>query len=104
MTLAKSQFTSIPPGSYTVANDGTDWKIGSVLLTRTDYNGGSKFTTSTFPGAAIYTAETNPASFEVYVGKSFWKKISEFMDTILDSNSSLTAAETAYTTTHLRFK
>ena len=95
VTLAKSQFTSIPPGSYTVANDGTDWKIGSVLLTRTDHNGGSKFTTSTFPGAAIYTAETNPASFEVYVGKSFLEKISEFMDTILDSNSSLSAAETA---------
>lgn len=99
VTLAKSQFTSIPPGSYTVANDGTDWKIGSVLLTRTDHNGGSKFTTSTFPGAAIYTAETNPASFEVYVGKSFSEKISEFMDTILDSNSSLSAAETAYTAT-----
>jgi len=99
VTLAKSQFTSIPPGSYTVANDGTDWKIGSVLLTRTDHNGGSKFTTSAFPGAAIYTAETNPASFEVYVGKSFSEKISEFMDTILGSNSSLSAAETAYTAT-----
>ena len=99
VTLAKSQFTSIPPGSYTVANDGTDWKIGSVVLTRTDHNGGSKFTTSTFPGAAIYTAETNPASFEVYVGKSFSEKISEFMDTILGSNSSLSAAETAYTAT-----
>ena len=99
VTLAKSQFTSIPPGSYTVANDGTDWKIGSALLTRTDHNGGSKFTTSTFPGAAIYTAETNPASFEVYVGKSFSEKISEFMDTILDYNSSLSTAETAYTAT-----
>ena len=99
VTLAKSQFTSIPPGSYTVANDGADWKMGSVLLTRTDYNGGSKFTTSTFPGAAIYTTETNPASFEVYVGQSFSERISDFMGEILDANSSLTAAETQYTTT-----
>ena len=99
MTLEKSQFTSIPPGSYTVANDGTDWKIGSELLTRTDHNGGSKFTTSTFPGAAIYSTETNPASFEVYVGQSFSERISEFMGEIIDPNSSLSAAETQYTTT-----
>lgn len=99
VTLAKSQFTSIPAGSYTVAKDGNDWKIDSVALTRADYNGGSKFSTSTFPGMAIFTAETNPASFEVYVGKSFSEKISEFMEAILASNSSLSAAETAYTTT-----
>ena len=99
VTLAKSQFTSIPAGSYTVANDGTDWKLGSEVLIRADHNGGSKFTTSTFPGMAIYTVETNPASFEVYVGQSFAEKISEFMEVILDSNSSLSAAETQYTTT-----
>ena len=99
VTLAKSQFTTIPAGSYTVAKDGTDWKIDSVALTRADYNGGSKFSTSTFPGMAIFTAETNPASFEVYVGKSFSEKISEFMEAVLASNSSLSAAETAYTTT-----
>ena len=98
-TLTKSQFTSIPSGSYTVEHDGTDWKFGSTTLTRTDYNGGSRFTSSSYAGLVIDTTETNPSSFQVYVGQNFSEKIAEFMEAILDSSSSVSAAKTAYTTT-----
>ncbi len=98
-TLSKSQYTAIPAGSYTVANDGTDWKFGSETLTRTDHNGGSRFSTSTYPGLTIDTTATNPTSFTVYVGQNFSEKVSEFMETILDTNSSLNSAETAYSAT-----
>ena len=98
-TLTKSQFTSIPPGSYTIENDGTNWKFGSATLTRSDYNGGSRFTSTDYAGLTIDTAETNPSSFVIYVGQNFSEKISEFMEAVLDANSSLNAAETAYTTT-----
>ena len=98
-TLSKSQYTVIPAGSYTVENDGTDWKFGSETLTRTDHNGGSRFSTSTYPGLTIDTTETNPTSFTVYVGQNFSEKVSEFMETILDTNSSLNSAEIAYSAT-----
>ena len=98
-TLTKSQFTSITSGSYTVENDGSDWKFGSVTLTRVDHNGGSRFTSSDYAGLVIDTVETNPSSFVVYVGQNFSEKVSEFMAAILDANSSVNAAETAYTTT-----
>ena len=98
-TLTKSQYTSIPSGSYKVENDGTDWKFGSTTLTRTDYNGGSRFSSTTYPGLTIDTTETNPSSFTVYVGQNFAEKVSELMETILDTNSSLNKAETAYTAT-----
>ena len=98
-SLTKSQYTSIPSGSYKVENDGTDWKFGSTTLTRTDYNGGSRFSSTTYPGLTIDTTETNPSSFTVYVGQNFAEKVSELMETILDTNSSLNKAETAYTAT-----
>ena len=47
----------------------------------------------------IDTTETNPSSFQVYVGQNFSEKIAEFMEAILDSSSSVSAAKTAYTTT-----
>ena len=98
-SLTKSQYTVIPSGSYKVENDGTDWKFGSTTLTRTDHNGGSRFSSTTYPGLTIDTTETNPSSFTVYVGQNFSEKVSEFMETILDTNSSLNKAETAYTAT-----
>ena len=98
-SLTKSQYTEIPSGSYKVENDGTDWKFGSTTLTRTDHNGGSRFSSTTYPGLTIDTTETNPSSFTVYVGQNFSEKVSEFMETILDTNSSLNKAETAYTAT-----
>ena len=98
-TLTKSQFTSIPAGSYTVEHDGTDWKFGSTVLARSNHNGGSRFTSSTYAGLVIDTAETNPSSFEVYVGQNFSKKVSKFMEALLDTSSSVSAAKTAYTST-----
>jgi flagellar hook-associated protein 2 len=95
----KSQFTTIPAGTYTVENDSGQWKFGTTNLTRATYNGGSRFTSSSYVGFVIDTAETNPSSFKVYVGKSFAEKLSEFMSAITDTNSSVNAAKTSYRST-----
>ena len=63
-----------------------------------DYNGGSRFTSISYPGLVIDTAETNPSAFNVYVGKSLSQKVSDFMDTILSTTSSVKTAETTYKT------
>ena len=97
--VTKNQFTSVPSNKYVVQNDGGQWKFGDTNLTREDYNGGSRFTSSTYAGLVIDTVETNPAAFSVYIGKSFADKISEFMSSILDLNSSIVNAETAYRAT-----
>jgi flagellar capping protein FliD len=82
-----------------VQNDGGQWKFGETNLTREDYNGGSRFTSSTYAGLVIDTVEANPAAFSVYIGKSFAARISDFMESILDLNSSVVKAETAYRAT-----
>ncbi|MDB3860028.1 flagellar filament capping protein FliD [Paracoccaceae bacterium] len=97
-TVTKSQFTKIPAGSYTIQNDAGQWKFGSTNLNRIDYNGGSRFTSTSYAGLVIDTAESAPSSFKVYIGKNFSEKISEFMAAILESSSSVSAAKTAYTT------
>ena len=97
-TVTKSQFTKIPAGSYTIQNDAGQWKFGSTNLNRVDYNGGSRFTSTSYAGLVIDTAESAPSSFKVYIGKNFSEKISEFMAAILESSSSVSAAKTAYTT------
>lgn len=97
-SASKSTFTNIDPGIYQVSNDGTDWKFGTTLLSRVDYNGGSRFTSISYPGLVIDTVETNPSSFNVFVGKSLSQKVSDFMDTILDTSSSIKTAETTYKT------
>ena len=98
-TVTKSQFTTIPPGTYTIENDSGQWKFGTTNLSRIDHNGGSRFTSLSYVGLVIETAETNPSSFKVYVGKSFSEKLSDFMAAIVDTSSSVSAAKTAYTTT-----
>ena len=97
-TITKSQFTKIPAGSYTIQNDAGQWKFGTTNLNRVDYNGGSRFTSTSYAGLVIDTAESAPSSFKVYIGKNFSEKISEFMAAILESSSSVSAAKTAYTT------
>ena len=94
----KSTFTKVDPGVYQVSNDGTNWKFGTTVLSRVDYNGGSRFTSISYPGLVIDTAETNPSAFNVYVGKSLSQKVSDFMDTILSTTSSVKTAETTYKT------
>ena len=98
-SVTKSQFTRVPAGSYTVENDSGQWKFGSTNLSRVTHNGGSRFTSSSYAGLVIDTAETSPSSFKVYVGKSFSEKLSDFMTAIIDTGSSVNTAKTAYTTT-----
>ena len=95
-SVRKSTFTSIDPGSYQVQKDGSTWKFGTTNLIRVDYNGGSRFTSVAHPGLVIDTTETNPSSFNVFVGASFSTKISDFMDGILNVGSSVKKAETTY--------
>jgi flagellar hook-associated protein 2 len=97
-SATKSTFTKVDPGIYQVSNDGTNWKFGTTILSRVDYNGGSRFTSISYPGLVIDTVEANPSSFNVYVGKSLSQKVSEFMDTILGTTSNVKTAETTYKT------
>jgi flagellar hook-associated protein 2 len=85
--------TEVPPGTYTVAYDGSNWKFGDSILTS---DGAGTFTSSTYPGLRIETIDANPAQFDVYIGKSFAQKISDLMSDTLADGSSLKSAETAY--------
>ena len=96
-SVSKSQYTNIPAGTYTVALDGATWKFGDIVLTRADAdNGGSVFTAGGLPGLMIETIERNPVSFDIYVGKSFSKKIDELMTETLAIESSFYKSEEAY--------
>ena len=101
-TVKKSQFTSIPSGTYQVKYDATSstWKFGDTNLTRISYNGGSKFTSVTYPGLVIETTEASPSAFNIFVGKSFSKSFVELADSVLNAGSSIKAAETGYTTSN----
>jgi flagellar hook-associated protein 2 len=92
-TVSKSSITEIPPGTYTVAYDGSNWKFGDTILTS---DGAGTFTSSTYPGLRIETIDASPAQFDIYIGKSFALKISDLMSDTLADDSSLKSAETAY--------
>ncbi len=98
-SVKKSQFTNIPSGTYEVKYDASSstWKFGESNLTRIDYNGGSKFTSVTYPGLVIETTEASPSAFNIFVGKSFSKNFVELADSVLNTGSSIKAAETGYT-------
>ena len=98
-TVKKSQFTNIPSGTYAVKFDAatSTWKFGDSNLTRIAYNGGSKFTSVTYPGLVIETTDASPAAFNIFVGKSFSKSFVELADSVLNTGSSIKAAETGYT-------
>ena len=98
-TVKKSQFTNIPSGTYAVKFDAatSTWKFGDSNLTRIAYNGGSKFTSVTYPGLVIETTDASPAAFNIFVGKSFSKSFVELADSVLAASSSIKAAETGYT-------
>ena len=99
-TATKSQFTKIPSGTYEVSYDAgsSTWKFGTTNLIRSDYNGGSRFSSVTYPGLVIETTDTNPSAFNVFVGKSFSQSMVELMDDTLSASSSIKTAETAYRT------
>jgi len=92
-SVSTTVVTEIPPGKYTVDYDGSNWKFGDTILTS---DGSGTFTSSTYPGLRIETIDASPGQFDVYVGKSFAKKISDLMSDTLADDSSLKSAETAY--------
>ena len=97
-TVTKSPFTQIAVGSYTVSKDGDQWKFGDTNLTRFDYNGGSMFTSTTYPGLVIKTAAAEPASFTIYSGESFATRVAELMEQIVEAGSPLKNSEETYKT------
>ena len=97
-TVTKSPFTQIPVGTYTVSKDGAQWKFGDTNLTRFDYKGGSMFTSTTYPGLVIKTAAADPASFKIYSGQSFSKRVSDLMTKAVEVGSPLRNSETTYKT------
>jgi len=96
VSVSKSEFTSIDSGTYSVSKSGDQWTIGDKNLLRVDYNGGSRFTSTAYPGLVIVTAEADPTDFNIYVGKSFSSKVDALMSEMLDFNSSLNSAEESY--------
>jgi len=95
-TVTKSPFTQIAVGSYTVSKDGDQWKFGDTNLTRFDYNGGSMFTSTTYPGLVIKTAASDPSSFTIYSGKSFSTRVAELMEKVVEVGSPLKNSEETY--------
>jgi flagellar hook-associated protein 2 len=97
-TVTKSPFTQIAVGSYTVSKDGDQWKFGDTNLTRFDYKGGSMFTSTTYPGLVIKTAAAEPASFKIYSGQSFSKRVADLMEKVVEVGSPLRNSEETYKT------
>ena len=94
--VSKSQYSDISPGAYRVHKDGSVWKIGDISVTREDYNGGARFTSAEYPGLVILTSETEPQSFNFYIGTSFAKRAVDLMDNLLDLNSSVSKSQQTY--------
>ena len=94
--LKKSEFTTISAGNHEVTKVDGNWRIGDHDLLRVDYNGGSRFTTTAYPGLVIESAEVDPGDFTVYVGKSFSSSVTDLMSEILDFNSPIKSAEESY--------
>ena len=97
-TVTKSPFTQIAVGSYTVSKEGDQWKFGDTNLTRFDHNGGSMFTSTTYPGLVIKTAATEPASFTIYSGESFSTRVADLMEEVVEVGSPLKNSEETYKT------
>ena len=97
-TVTKSPFTQIAVGTYTVSKDGAQWKFGDTNLTRFDYHGGSMFTSTTYPGLVIKTAAAEPASFNIYSGQSFSKRVADLMTKVVEVGSPLRNSEETYKT------
>ena len=97
VTVTKSRFTKIPPETYLVSNVSGVWKFGDANLTKQDLaSGGSRFTSTDYPGLLIETTQSNPDAFQVHVGKSFSEKIIDLMADTLDFESSFQSVEDSY--------
>ena len=101
-TATKSQFTKIPAGTYEVKYDAgsSTWKFGTTNLSQSSYNGGSRFTSVTYPGLVIDTTDASPSAFNVLIGESFSQSVVNLTETILSASSSIKTAETSYKTSN----
>ena len=81
-----------------MSKDGDQWKFGDTNLKRSDHNGGSMFTSTTYPGLVIKTAATEPASFTIYYGESFSTRVADLMAEIVEVGSPLKKSEETYKT------
>ena len=95
-TVTKSQYLNMDAGTYAVSDSSGSWKIGDKTLTRTANGSGSSFTSTTYPGLIIETIEASPADFNVFIGKSFVTKFTDFADSILSISSYISDAKLNY--------
>lgn len=95
-TVTKSQYLNMDAGTYAVSDSSGSWKIGDKTLTRAGNGTGSSFTSSTYPGLVIETIEASPDDFNVFVGKSFITKFTDFADSILSVSSYISEAKSNY--------
>ena len=65
-------------------------------MTRAANGTGSSFTSSTYPGLVIETIEASPDDFNVFIGKSFITKFTDFADSILSVSSYISEAKSNY--------
>ena len=100
VVATQSEYTAIPPGQYVVSDNTGSWKLGdTVSLTREDLSdGGSSFLTSSYPGLLLTSKARDPGDFTLYAGTSFSKKIIDLMNDVLKESSSISNANTTYTT------
>ena len=95
-TVTKSQYLKMEPGTYAVSDSTGSWKIGDKNLTRTANGSGSSFSSSDYPGLIINTIEASPVDFNVFIGKSFISKFTDFADSILKISSYISKAKSSY--------
>ena len=95
-TVTKSQYLNMDAGKYAVSDSSGSWKIGDKTLTRAANGTGSSFTSSTYPGLVIETIEASPDDFNVFIGKSFITKFTDFADSILSVSSYISEAKSNY--------
>ena len=93
-TVTKSPFTQIAVGSYTVSKDGDQWKFGDKSNSF-DYNGGSMFTSTTYPGLVIKPL-LNRQVYDLF-GK-FSTRVAKLMEQIVEAGSPLKNSEETYKT------
>ena len=95
-TVTKSQYLNMDAGKYAVSDSSGSWKIGDKTLTRAANGTGSSFTSSTYPGLVIETIEASPDDFNVFIGKSFITKFTDFAESILSVSSYISEAKSNY--------
>lgn len=92
----KSDFSTIPAGSYLIDQTDGVWAAGDTGLTKSEHNGGASFSFDEYPGVVVYTVDPNPDQFQIFVGEPFSERVNDLMTSILDLSSSVSKAEETY--------